>query len=87
MLSESLNERKASGCSAWGSASDFLHHDAYSSKAPRAGRKPVFIKKNPEEIMNTKYPSHASIAGLLVVVFASVAFAQSEQIGKKPSVE
>jgi len=40
-----------------------------------------------EEIMNTKYPSHASIAGLLVVVFASVAFAQSEQIGKKPSVE
>lgn len=37
--------------------------------------------------MNTKYPSHAGIAGLLVVVFASVAFAQSEQIGKKPSVE
>jgi hypothetical protein len=37
--------------------------------------------------MNTKYLSHAGIAGLLAVVFAPVAFAQSEQIRKKPSIE
>jgi hypothetical protein len=78
MVSESINAPKTSGCPAWGSASNFLHHHACSSKARRAYRKPVFIKKDPEEIMNTKYPSHAGIAGLLVVVFASVAFAQSE---------
>lgn len=87
MVAESISAGKASACPAWGSVPDFLHHDAYSSKARRAGRKRVFIKKDPEEIMNTTYPSHAGSAGLLVVVFASVAFAQSEQIGKKPSVE
>jgi hypothetical protein len=37
--------------------------------------------------MNTKNLNHASMAGLLVGVFASVAFAQSEQIRKKPSTE
>ena len=31
--------------------------------------------------------NHASITGLLAVIFASVAFTQSEQIRKKPSIE
>jgi hypothetical protein len=87
MVLESINERKASGCLAQGGAHDFLHHHLIPAKPAGPAGSQFSSKSIREEIMNTKYLSHAGIASLPVVGFAPLAFAQSEQIRKKPSIE